>query len=233
MLKKLFGFLVFGLLFCASSSFAANTVYYTQAHFRNGVSLPVLVVTNINDASKDTPQTYYPKTKNMSFNYTIPAQYKDQLALYYVGRFILAPKNWVVEKADFGADGSFLILIHSKDNLGALKIENTGGCACCSIYQIAQWVPGWINNQANYKAALECSFNKSQFKYPIHFVALKKGKQVNIIAFSYTPHKTLSANGLIFYNDGANGQIPFFEKVVVVLPNSQNELAKIMLNFML
>lgn len=233
MLKRLFGFLVLGLLFCANSLLAANTVYYTQAHFRGGVSLPVLVVTNINDAAQDEPQTYYPKTKNVSFNYTIPNQYKDKLALYYIGSFILAPKDWVVEKADFGADGSSLILVHSKDNSQALKIESTGGCACCAIDSIAQWVPGWINNKANYQAALECGFSQRQFKYPIHFVLLKQNKQIKITAFSYTPSKALSANGLIFYNDGRNGQMPFFEKVVVVTPSSQNELAKIMLNFML
>lgn len=110
------------------------------------------------DDYPDHPRSIVPAKPLPDLDYTIPTDLKDKLAVYWMnqgdgihGIVLLAPKEWIAQSADVGANGSTSIqLVDQEDNKQFVQYFDNGGCQGCLIGNIGSYFPSlkqWADEQ--------------------------------------------------------------------------------------
>lgn len=192
---------------------------------RNGIHLPVAVIGA--RYGIDPHPSILPDSPLDTIKFDLPPSQVDKLAIYCInnGTVFLAPKNWIVLRADIGADGGTGILLKSPNSRAEwMYLLNDGACQGCAIDNIAQWVPGWYTE---HKRDLEIVTPPKDFRYPVKFVRLGE----HSVGFSYSPDSSYMVHGVTYYR--YEPALSFFSQAYVALPEQDRPLATTILNFFL
>ncbi|PWW06274.1 uncharacterized protein DUF4850 [Paenibacillus cellulosilyticus] len=110
------------------------------------------------DDDPEHPRSLVPAQPLADIDYAIPSDLKDKLAVYWMnqgyginGVLLLAPKEWIVQSADVGANGSTSIqLVDPEDDKQFVQYFDNGGCQGCLIGNIGSYFPSlkqWADEQ--------------------------------------------------------------------------------------
>ncbi|MBD3918186.1 DUF4850 domain-containing protein [Paenibacillus sp. PR3] len=110
------------------------------------------------DDDPEHPRSIIPEQPLADLDYDIPSDLKDELAVYWMNQgygnqnvLLLAPKDWIVQSADVGANGSTSVqLADPEDDKEFVQYFDNGGCQGCLIGNIGTYFPSlkdWADEQ--------------------------------------------------------------------------------------
>jgi hypothetical protein len=195
------------------------------------VILPVIGIKSQYGVSFPTHPSVNPTSQIPPIHFNIPSSQVSQLAAYWVnegtdsnqGFLFLGPRGWIATSALIGADGSESFTIQSPtDVTQKLTVSDDGGCAGCSISDIATYFP----NMQQWAA---------QQGFPTQSpVAFKGEYQINQNSMSYAlypPSEGYETNGIAYMQPGGTNQNIFFGREEMTMPTSDHSLETTILNF--
>lgn len=110
------------------------------------------------DDDPEHPRSISPEQPLADLEYEIPSDLKNKLAVYWMNQgygdnnvILLAPKEWIVQSADVGANGSTSVqLVDPEDDKQFVQYFDNGGCQGCLIGNIGTYFPSlkdWADEQ--------------------------------------------------------------------------------------
>ncbi len=152
-----------------------------------------------------------------TYNGSLPASAQSQYRLYVLGgAALLAPKDWTVESAGFGENGSISIMLRGP--AGSFALRTDGYCAGCAVSDIGANFPGKVNwSRAE---GFPSTYGSRLVPADAQTVALG----ADTLAASWDDGRT---NAVLY----GPTRCPQYVSAVITLPVERHETASTVLNF--